>query len=205
MRKREIWRLVALVQVGRVLLPKMKNTWGETNRGLGQSHVQFWISQVQLRCSNIVTWKCWVDCLMHDSGGENWAGDRHWSGISLCVVVEGVAVGEITDKRVLSDFIIHSINICGVPPSTCAMFVMTWGISSYPKHRCTPCFHGASRPRVSLTLTHTNEWSFLQVEASTLSGMKSFYESMDYKRTQPKCRGTALVFRTCFWTLCPVL
>lgn len=43
--KKKVSRLEALVQVDRAPLPKIKNTWGETNWGVGRSQVQFWTCQ----------------------------------------------------------------------------------------------------------------------------------------------------------------
>lgn len=57
MRKREVSRLTALVQVDRVPFLKMKNTGGEACWGVGSSQIQFWTCQVALRCFNIFTWK----------------------------------------------------------------------------------------------------------------------------------------------------
>lgn len=93
--------------------------------------------------------------MIHDSWGKNWARDRHLSVVSLCSVVEAMAVGEIIYERVPNNIIIHFTSICWVPhvPAPCLLW-------HTPKHRCTPCFHGASRPKVSLTVTHTNEWTF---------------------------------------------
>lgn len=94
--------------------------------------------------------------MIHDSEEENGAGDGHLSVVSLWVVVEAMDMGEIINERVLNNVVIHSTNICGVPHVPDTMLVWPGGIITL-QNGCACCFHGASRPKVSLTLTHSNE------------------------------------------------
>lgn len=99
-------------------------------------------------------WKCWIDCLILEEGTgleiDIWvlsASECSW--IHSC--------GYVHHEGILNNFIIHSTDICRVPPCTqhCADYSL-W-VSSYLKRHC---FRWASRPRMSLTLTLTNEWIF---------------------------------------------
>lgn len=64
--------------------------------------------------------------MIHNSGGENGAEDEQLSVVSLWVVVGDMAMGEISNERVLDNVLVRSTNICGIPHAPGTMLVTAW-------------------------------------------------------------------------------